>query len=36
MCYQVSPLDSISYNLLIYVLHQVGTPDATIKCVVMY
>ena len=30
MCCQVSPLDSISYNLLTYVLRQVRTPDATI------
>ena len=30
MCCQVSPLDSISYSLLTYVLRQVGTPDATI------
>ena len=32
MCCQVSPLDSISYNLLTYVLRQVRTPDATIFC----
>ena len=30
MCCQVSPLDSISYNLLTYVLRQVRTPNATI------
>ena len=30
MCCQVSPLDSISYNLLTNVLRQVRTPDATI------